>query len=107
VAAQALKRRVTQPAVVGPLGERDLDDELGGDPVAAGAGPRARRLGRERRGGPLETGELGGEIEEHLVRVAGADLAGVDEAIALVVADEQRAETHAAALGVGEAADDE
>ncbi len=37
----------------------------------------------------------------------GADLAGEDEVVALEVADEQRAESDARALRVGEAADDE
>src|SRR5215510_1572289 len=100
VAAQALERRVAEAAVVGPLGEGDLGDEVGGDPVARGAGPGARRLGRERRCRALEGIEPGAEVDEGRVRVARADLAGVGEPAAVVVADEERTEADAAALGI-------
>src|SRR6185503_6422392 len=70
-------------------------------------GERARRLGRERRGGALERPELRAQLEQRGVRVAGADLAGVAQLVAVVVADEQRAEPDPAALGVGEPADHE
>src|SRR6185436_12524692 len=59
------------------------------------------------RCGALEVVELRAQLDERRVGVAGADLAGVGEAAAVVVADEERAESDAAALGVGEAADDE
>ena len=56
VAAHALKRRVAQPAVLGPLAELDLDDELRLDPVRARPRCRAWRLRRERGGLALERG---------------------------------------------------
>src|SRR5690349_15409308 len=86
VAAQALEGGVAEAAVVGPFGEGDLGDEVGRDPVARRAGPGARRLGGEWRGDALAGGELLVEVGEGGVGVAGADLAGVDEAVGVVVA---------------------
>ena len=51
--------------------------------------------------------ELRAQVEQQLGVEAGADLAGKDEVVALEVADEQRTETDARALRIGEAADDQ
>ena len=72
----------------------------------------ARRRGRpmalrERRLRDLERVEPRAQVEQQLRVEAGADLAGEDEVVAVEVADEQRAEADAAALRIGEAADDE
>ncbi len=55
----------------------------------------------------LEWLELLAKADEHRVRVAGADLARVDQATTIVVADEEGADTVARAIGIGEAADHE
>ena len=55
----------------------------------------------------LERVEPRAQLEQQLRVEAGADLAGEDEVVAVVVADEQRAEADARALRIGEAADDE
>src|SRR5262249_26876732 len=49
------------------------------------------------------------QVEQRFARVAGADLARVDQPLAVVavVADQERAQAHPRALRVGESADDE
>ena len=75
-----------------PLDESDLDDDLGPHPVCGRGKPSAtvngvcRDLQRSSRA----------RSSSSIFRVeAGADLAGEYELIAVEVADEQRAETHA------------
>ena len=94
---------MAQLAVHGPLDECDLHDDLGPHPVRAQA--RQSRGLRERRLRDLESVEPGTQVEQQLGVEAGADLAGKDEVVAVEVADKQRAETDAAALRIGEAAD--
>src|SRR5207244_7561200 len=57
--------------------------------------------------GPLPAFEALAQVEEGLARVASADLAGVAQLVAVVVADQQGAEADARTLRVGEAGDDE
>ena len=61
----------------------------------------------ERRVVLLDALHPGVQIAQRRAVEAGADLAGVDEVGAVVVADQQRAERDAAALRRGETADDE
>src|SRR5438067_12079073 len=88
VLAQPLERRVAQHAVVGPFGELDLGDELWFDPDCA----RNARRAHERRRVTAQRLEAAQQIVERLAGEAGADVAGVDQAVALVVAQQQRAE---------------
>jgi hypothetical protein len=105
VRTQALERRVAHAAVVGPLGKRDLGDQLRLDPVPVRTGPRARRLGLERRTCAHDRREQLAQLAQQRLRVAGADLAAVDELACVVVADEQGADVGARALGIRVAAD--
>src|SRR5262245_23618551 len=89
----------------GPLDEGDLHDDRRMHPVRAQPW-QALRDG-ERRLRNLERVEAAAKIEQQPGVEARADLSREDQVIALVVADEQRAEADAGALRVGEAADDE
>ena len=51
--------------------------------------------------------ELRAQVQQQLRVEAGADLPGEHEVVVLEIADEQRAEPDARALGIGESADDE
>ena len=83
----------------------DLHDDRRLHPVRAQPG---QALGDgERRLRNLERIEAAAQIEEQFGVEAGADLSGEHEVVAVVVADEQRAEADARALRIGEAADDE
>ena len=93
-------------AVARPLRKDDFADEIGLHPMRVAPQPSGRRR-RERRRLDLDAIEPGAQVERHLVREAGAHLAGEDQAFTFVVADEQRAETRAHPFGIGEAADDE
>ena len=94
-----------QLAVHRPLGERDLHDDLRPHPVRAQA---RQAVGlRERRRRDFELVEPRAQLEQQLGVEARADLAGEHEISPVEVADEQRAEADAAALRIGEAADDE
>src|SRR3954454_22093509 len=94
---------MAQAPVAGPLAEADLGDELGLDP-----GDRSLfDLVGERRCVAPQRLEALLQILERRAREAGADLAGVAQALARVVADEERAEDRAAALRRREAADHE
>src|SRR5688500_4108490 len=105
VEAHTDKPGVTQLAVHGPFGERDLNHHLGKHPVRAQA-LEADRF-REWRRGERQPVEPRTKVEQQLRIEPGPDLPRKDEVVAFVVADEQRAETDADALRVGEAADDE
>src|ERR1051326_516741 len=100
VVAEADETRMAELAVGCPLGEGELGDELGLDPMdAARRGPGS--------GPGLERGELPAHAAQRGGIEAGADLAGVGERSVIVVADEQGAETGALALWIGVADDDE
>ncbi|GAO05602.1 hypothetical protein PSR1_04516 [Anaeromyxobacter sp. PSR-1] len=90
--------------VAGPLGERDLGDQLRPDPVRDPA-ERAGRARRERRVGALQAIQARAQRARRRLREAGADLPGEAQRAALVEAHQQRPDPLAAALGVGEAAD--
>src|SRR5207248_11754481 len=63
---------------------------------------------RERAGASLERLELAAQIARDGIGVSGADLPGEDQiASPVAVTHEQRADAVLAALGIGEAADDE
>jgi hypothetical protein len=93
-------------AVVGPLGEGDLGDELRLHPVRVFAKPPGRRR-RERALCRFELVQRRSELARAFCREAGPDLAGEDQIVAVVVADEQRADSYARPLRIREAADDE
>src|SRR3954469_4104921 len=97
---------MTDLAVAGPLGELDFADEFRAHPVGVAA-ERTRRPRIEGARRLLERVEAAPQVDGGLVAKAGADLAGEHEAWAVVVADEQRADPDAAALRIGEPADDE
>src|SRR2546422_7772247 len=103
IRAQPEERRLPQLAVGRPLGERDLPDELRLHPRDL-ADPRLRVEGRlvgaERR-------ELRGQQAQRLGVEAGADLAAVAQAIAVVQAHEERPEEPAGSLRRRVSADDE
>src|SRR6185436_4930000 len=110
---------MAQLAVRRPFDEGDLDDDLRTHPVRAHA-RQPDGLG-ERRLRDLERIEPRAELQQELRVEAGADLPGVDKVVVLAlrltlagrralssgeVADEQRAQTNASALRIGEPADD-
>ncbi len=106
VEAEPLEGRVADLALVRPLGERDLGDDLGPHPVRA-ASDAARRRG-ERRCRDGEGREPGAQRARGHLREARSDLAGEDEASRVVMgADEERADARASALGIGEPTDHE
>ena len=95
---------MADPALLGPLGEAHLGDQPGLDPVVAAAAGRAgieRRPGARERLQAVPHAAQGGLVE------AGADLAGIDEAVTVVDPHVQRAEPPARALRLRPAADDE
>jgi hypothetical protein len=77
VVTEGEKSRVAELAVLRPLDEADLNDDLGTDPVGA----QAREADGFGEGWfwNLEFVELGAEIEQQLCVKAGANLAGVDK----------------------------
>src|SRR5581483_12119214 len=111
VVAQAEVHRMPQLAVRGPLGEYDMRDELGLDPMRTlvRLGPR-----RERAFGRLERLQQFRDARELLLVEAGAGVSGVDERSRLAIrrsrlvhAQQQRAEVAARVARLGPAADDE
>src|SRR4051812_27738694 len=86
-----------------PLDEPDLHDDLGANPMAVTGQAFAVR---ERRLLDRESVETPSQIEQELGIEAGADLAREREVVAVMVADEQRAEADSGALRIGEPADD-
>src|SRR5437870_2211050 len=91
---------MAETTVARPFGEADLRDQLGPDPVDA-ALERQRAIDRGVL--LLEASEAPGESLQRLLRVAGPDLAGVQQFAVLVVADHQGAESAAAPPRFGEA----
>src|SRR5215471_1776578 len=87
-----------------PFDEPDLHHDLGTNPVAA---TRQAFAFRERRLLDRKRIETRSQIEQKFRVETSADFAGECEVVAVVVADEQRAEADASALRIGEAADDE
>src|SRR5262245_15684709 len=94
---------MAQLPVNGPFDERHTHADPGTDPVRANPGKPFRL--REGRLWNLQRVETTTEIEEHLGVEPRSDLPGEDEIVALEHPDEQRAEAHAPALRIGEAAD--
>src|SRR5207248_10939946 len=80
-----------------------LHDELGTNPVRAA---RQSAALRERRLRDLGAIEARAQLAQEPGVEPGAHLAGEDEVVAGEVADQERPQSDAAALGVGEAADD-
>ena len=89
-------------AVRRPFREGDLGDQLRSHPMHVAADALWWR--RERWGRLLEAFELLAELERELVREAGADLAREDQpSIAIVIADQQRANARPRSFRFGEA----
>ena len=105
VFAQSLEGGVTQRSVVAPFRERDLGHELRLDPVRALGFEASRRIGEGRRR-LLELVQHRAQLCQGLVVESGPDLAGIAELARFVDAEQQRAESPAAALRIGESADD-
>ncbi len=95
---------VAELSVGGPFDERHLHGDLRAHPMgplgqAGGPGERRIRDGQRVQPGP--------QVQQQLRVEAGAHLAGEHQVGAVAVADQQRAQPHPAALGIGEPADDE
>ncbi len=91
--------------VVGPLGELHLRDELRLHPVRRLVRGRRRHIERTRR--RLQPRQLGHHARQLRVIEPAADVRDVDELLALVDAEQQRAESAARAARLGPSADDE
>src|ERR1700749_3550380 len=96
---------MAQSARGGPFREADLGHQLRCHPRHP-ALPYRRRVG-ERRGVPAERPQPCAQRVQRLLVKTGADLAGVLQLAVAEVAQQQRAEVGARALGRGEAADDQ
>src|SRR5437899_44776 len=94
-----------QLAVLRPFDEGHLHD----DPRLYPVRPQLRQplRSRERRLGNLDAVESCTQLEQQLRVESCADLAGVDEVVSVIVADEQRTEADATALRIREPADDQ
>src|SRR3954466_12719415 len=92
-------------SVYGPFDESDGDDDFGTHPV--GAQPRQAVRPRERRLRDLDRVKPAPQIEQQLRVEAGANLTCERELSMVVVADQQRAQSDAGSLRIGETADDE
>src|SRR5688500_5376104 len=92
-------------AVNRPFDERYLDDDFRAGPVRTQA-RQADRPG-ERRCRDLEGVQPGPQIQQQLRIEAGAHFPGKYQVGTLEIADEQRAETDARTLGIGETPDHE
>src|SRR5687768_4331455 len=95
-----------EEALVGPLGERDLGDELWLHPVNAPGTGAARRI-RERRSRSFEGLQPRREVLERLRVEARPDPSGEAELATLVDAEQQRSEPRPRAARFGEPADHE
>src|SRR5919204_5751996 len=93
---------MAQLPLTGPFAEADLGDQLRPHPMHPRAGESPDR---ERRLVLLQRGQPPPEALEQLVVEAGPDLAGVDQLVAAVVAEQQSAEAVPGPLRVGVAAD--
>src|SRR5213082_2303150 len=100
VLSQSLIGRRAQSTVVCPLGELDLADEDRFDPDhVAFSHLRHLRNFAKRRSRTLERAKLVEQLVDLLAREAGAHVARVDELVAAVEAEHQRAEARRAATG--------
>src|SRR5688572_28136193 len=108
VLAQADIDGVPKSAVAGPLGVRDLGDELRFDPVHVACDSARSRLLDGRRA-PLERLQFRVQRLQRALVESSADLARVTQRSLCTVArrDEQSAEGRARATGIREADDDE
>ncbi len=109
VGAQSLHRRMADPAVVRPFGERDLGDQLRLHPVGVPPQPRVvdrrvegRSIGLDLLQPPPQLAEVTGVPPR-----ARADLAGPAKGAVFEVPNQQRADPRARSLGIREAADHE
>jgi hypothetical protein len=93
---------MAQLPLTGPFAEADLGDQLRPHPMHPRAGESPDR---ERRLVLLQRGQPPPEALEQLVVETGPDLAGVDQVVALPVAEQQSAEAVPGPLRVGVAAD--
>ena len=86
VAAQAEEATVAHVPVGGELGKSDLGDQFGFEP---GHPACARLVGLDRGGLALQLLHLSGEVGERIGIEAGADIALVDEVLALMLGEQQ------------------
>src|SRR5512145_514764 len=93
-----------QPALAGPFSESHLRDQPRLDPVHAALG---QRISFEWRVALLQARELVAKPFQHLIAESSSHLARVLELAPLVVTEEERTQSHARALGIAIAADDE
>src|SRR5262249_35887294 len=105
ILAQALKARMPQPSIAGPLGEGDLRDKSWFKPHRAL--PLLERHLHERRLCAFERLELARKRIEIGIIEAGADLTGIDQLAVFEAAEQQRREGLASHLGPAGTADDE
>src|SRR5690349_14228852 len=96
---------MTKLVVLRPFHESDLHDDRRLDPMRAQARQSFRN--GERRLVDLDQIQLLTQVEQQLSIESSADLSRENEIILVVITDEQRAESDARALRIGEAADDE
>lgn len=92
VATQTEKPGMSQATVVRPFGEADLGDQFRFDPMRALVG---KIIARERRLLLLLRGEALAQFLECLIVVSRAHLSSVNQAVRVVVADQQRPKTDA------------
>src|SRR5580704_17530309 len=106
VPAEPLEPGVAQPPVRGPFTEADLRDEAGPGPVHPALAGQV--TGLERAAVLLHLAELGVQQVQRPLVEPGPHLARVDQPpLTVVVPEQQGAEAGAAALRVGEPADDQ
>src|SRR5581483_8359128 len=91
VRAQALEGRLPHVAVAGPAGELDLGHQLGLGPVQVALVARAGRL-VERALLAFDVPELRQQLLHHAFAETGTDPADIDELVAAMHADQQRAQ---------------
>jgi hypothetical protein len=106
VGAQSLERRVANFPVPGPLGEDDFRDESRLHPMRMSTEPPGRRRFEWARD-VFDPIQCPSQIERELVRESCADLSEKTRRGTVVVADEESADSEAAAFGIGESADHE
>jgi hypothetical protein len=109
VFSEPLHRRMPDPAVIGPLGESNLRDQCGFDPVGVSPEPRVSDGRIEGRLPNLDTIEAPPKIPQVGCRPAraGAYLPGPVELRSFVVSDEEGAYGFPGPFWIGEPADDE
>src|ERR1041384_4951052 len=93
-------------AIARPLGELHFTHQFRLYPVGV-ATERSWRRRHERGARGFDAAQRGANVECRLVREPGTHLSGEDQALAVVVADQQRADAGARPLRVREPANDE